>query len=218
MKIMNKEHSKLISEMLSAYGITSEPSASENMSAGEMVQALLLKVNRDGIPQLIKYLANSDFYTAPASTRFHGNYEGGLAEHSVNVCAILRNLNITHNLGLSDETIILTSLMHDLCKVNFYKKGTRNVKDERGNWYAKEIWEVDDKMPLGHGEKSVYILQSFVKLSREEVFLIRWHMGPFACATGDQYGFNNAVDYQKSIALMYTADFLASSLYEAKID
>lgn len=86
------------------------------------------KVNRDGVDKLLSYLEKHDYYTAPASTRFHGNHEGGLAEHSINVCALLFKENRAHNAGLSDETIIISALMHDLCKVDFYAKDFKNVK------------------------------------------------------------------------------------------
>lgn len=89
-------------------------------------------IKRDGINDLLKWLEDSDFFTAPASTRFHGNYEGGLCEHSLNVHRELTRLNDVYQLGYSKETIAITALFHDLCKVNYYKRGTRNVKDENG--------------------------------------------------------------------------------------
>lgn len=140
-------------------------------------------IKRDGIEDLLKWLEDSDFFAAPASTRFHGNYEGGLCEHSLNVHRELTRLNDIYQLGYSKETIAVTALFHDLCKVNYYKRGTRNVKDENGNWVVKEVYEVDARVPLGHGEKSCIILQWYIKLSLEELLAIRWHMGGFDSAT-----------------------------------
>lgn len=135
-------------------------------------------ITRDGADDLMEWLTTSDFFVAPASTMFHGSHAGGLLEHSLNVydCLVeeLDILDIKDN--YSAETVALVSLLHDICKVNFYKKGTRNVK-ENGQWVTKEVYEIDEKFPCGHGEKSVIILQNFMNLSAEEIFAIRAHMG-----------------------------------------
>lgn len=143
------------------------------------------KIKRDGADKLWEYLtsSSSDFFTSPASARFHGSYEGGLLEHSLNVydclCDYLsRNrCKEKYKMDYSDETIAIVALLHDLCKINCYKKGTRNVKDEFGKWQTVPTFEFDDKMPYGHGEKSVYIINGYLRLSREEAFAIRYHMG-----------------------------------------
>lgn len=116
-------------------------------------------IHREGINELLEWLESSDFYTAPASTRFHGNYTGGLCEHSLNVFDQLAKLNEVYNTGVSMETIAIIALFHDVCKVNYYKLGTRNVKNDLGQWVTKDVWEVDEKVPLGHGEKSCMLLQ-----------------------------------------------------------
>ena len=141
-------------------------------------------IKREGADRLLEYLlSKSDFFTAPASTRFHGSYEGGLLEHSLNVydclSAYLARERVKNEYGLeyTEESIAIVSLLHDLCKVNCYKPGTRNVKDERGVWHTVPTYEYDDKMPYGHGEKSVYIISGYMKLTREEAFAIRYHMG-----------------------------------------
>lgn len=239
MRIINKEHSDLINEMLEGFGIHFEKSI-EAVSTKEIVTALFSKVDREGISNLLNYLDKHGYYTAPASTKFHGNYEGGLAEHSINVCAMLYRENKANNGCLENDSIIVCSLAHDLCKLDFYTAEIKNVKtyitDENKKelkgyqvkyervggvevpfcWVPTEGYGVKDQMPLPHGSKSLYILQGFIKVSRSEAFLITWHMGPFANLTGDNYGFNTAVEYQPSVALMYVADFLASSLYEVK--
>lgn len=142
-------------------------------------------IKREGADKLLEYLLSnhSDFFVAPASTRFHGSYEGGLLEHSLNVYDCLKSyldrqrVKELYNLSCSDETIAIVSLLHDLCKINIYKKGTRNVKNDKGVWEKVPIFEFNDKLPYGHGEKSVYIITGFMKLTREEAFAIRYHMG-----------------------------------------
>jgi hypothetical protein len=142
-------------------------------------------IKREGADKMWDYLtsASSDFFTSPASARFHGAYEGGLLEHSLNVYDCLndyvnreRAKNL-YNMNFSDETIAIVSLLHDVCKINCYKPGFRNVKDETGTWQKVPTFEFDDKMPYGHGEKSVYIINGYMRLSREEAFAIRYHMG-----------------------------------------
>lgn len=142
-------------------------------------------IHRDGAERFLEYLTGpaSDFFTAPASTRYHGAYAGGLAEHSVNVYQCLRayldreRVKDIYGLSYSDETVALVSLLHDVCKIGCYKVGTRNVKDEQGVWQKVPFYQFDDPLPYGHGEKSVYIISGFMRLSREEAFAIRYHMG-----------------------------------------
>ena len=142
-------------------------------------------IKREGADKLLEYLESpaSDFFQAPASARFHSSFEGGLAEHSLNVyealVGYLRSDRVKEAYGFeySDESIAIVALLHDLCKVNVYKKGFRNVKDEKGVWQRVDTYEFEDKLPYGHGEKSVYIRTGYMKLTREEAFAIRYHMG-----------------------------------------
>lgn len=142
-------------------------------------------IKREGASALLDYLcsAQSDFFTAPASTRYHNNCRGGLVNHSLNVydCLVdfLSRPSVREKYGIapSDETVAIVALLHDICKVNFYHETTRNVKDEHGVWQKVPYFEIDDKLPYGHGEKSVYIITGFMRLSREEAFAIRYHMG-----------------------------------------
>ena len=142
-------------------------------------------IRREGADKLLEYLLSpaSDFFRAPASTRFHSAYEGGLAQHSLNVydclCDYLNRGRVknTYHLEASEETVAIVSLLHDLCKINCYKPGFRNVKDDNGVWQKVPTFEFDDQLPYGHGEKSVYIITGFMRLSREEAFAIRYHMG-----------------------------------------
>ncbi len=142
-------------------------------------------IKREGANKLLEYLLSpaSDFFTAPASARFHSAYEGGLLDHSLNVydClnGYLNSEKVKERFGFSysDESIAIVALLHDLCKIGVYKKGFRNVKDEKGQWQRVDTFEFDDQLPYGHGEKSVYIISGYMKLTREEAFAIRYHMG-----------------------------------------
>ena len=143
-------------------------------------------IRREGADKLLEYLDSpaSDFFTAPASTKFHNNVPGGLLSHSLNVYDCLvsyyKSERRTELFGLSDvpdETLAVVALLHDLCKVNVSKESKRNVKDESGVWRQVPYYEFKDELPYGHGEKSVYIISGFMRLSREEAFAIRYHMG-----------------------------------------
>jgi len=143
------------------------------------------KIKRDGADKLLDFLmsSSSDFFTAPASTRFHGNYEGGLLEHSLNVydclCDIMKRPRIKEVYGIeySEESIAIAALLHDLCKINFYNVSFRNVKNDMGKWESVPFYTIDDSLPYGHGEKSVYIISGYMRLTRDEAFAIRYHMG-----------------------------------------
>jgi hypothetical protein len=141
--------------------------------------SLLRSTNREGIEEVIQFLEKSDFYKAPASTRFHGSFEGGLLEHSMKVYEILKHKvkNSVLDLNVSDDTLIIIALLHDICKVNFYKVDYRNAKNERGEWEKVPYYTGDDTIPYGHGEKSVMMITEYMKLTVEEKYCIRWHMG-----------------------------------------
>jgi hypothetical protein len=150
----------------------------------EFIEIYRQYIKRDGAEQLLDYLENhSDFFAAPASTRFHMSFEGGLVSHSLNVYHCLKaymereRVKVTYDLSASDETTAIIALLHDVCKTNCYKKSFRNVKDEKGQWQRVPSYDYDDSMPYGHGEKSVYIISGFMRLTREEAFAIRYHMG-----------------------------------------
>ena len=150
----------------------------------EFIQIYKENIHREGADTFLEFLEgpHSDFFTAPASTRFHGNMEGGLCAHSVHVYHFLKDyldrqrVKDTYKMNYSDETIALVALLHDVCKINVYKKGTRNKKIN-GEWKQVDVFEFEDDIPFGHGEKSVYMIQPFMRISREEAFAIRYHMG-----------------------------------------
>lgn len=150
----------------------------------EFVELYQKHIHREGADKLLDYLCSnqSDFFQAPASTRFHGSYRGGLVEHSLNVyhclCDYLareRSQTLYH-MKYSEETVAIVALLHDLCKINCYQIGLRNKKID-GVWKQVEVYEYQDDLPYGHGEKSVYIISGFMRLTREEAFAIRYHMG-----------------------------------------
>jgi hypothetical protein len=154
------------------------------MGKDEFIQIFESNVKREGADILLDFLQNkSDFFTAPASARYHSAYPGGLCEHSINVYYCLKDYlereRVTDLYGLqfSEESIALVALLHDVCKVGCFKPGTRNVKGEDGKWQAVPTFFFEDPLPYGHGEKSVYIVNGYLRLSREEAMAIRWHMG-----------------------------------------
>lgn len=142
-------------------------------------------ITREGADALLSFLCSDacDFFTAPASTRYHGAYEGGLCEHSLNVYDCLVDqlsrprMKEKYGINYSDESIAIAALLHDLCKINFYRTSFRNVKDETGRWQSVPYYTIEDTLPYGHGEKSVYIVSGYMRLTRDEAFAIRYHMG-----------------------------------------
>ena len=140
---------------------------------------LLKSTNRENIDKLIEFIEKTDFFKAPASTRFHGNYEGGLLEHSMKVYEILKHKaeNSFEKINTSPESLIIIALLHDICKVNYYRVDYRNAKNEFGEWEKVPYYTVDDTIPYGHGEKSVMMITEYIKLTVEEKYCIRWHMG-----------------------------------------
>ena len=177
---------------------------------------LLGSTERKGIDKVIKFLESSDFFEAPASTRYHGNYKGGLAEHSLNVYEIFKMKNEVYDFGLSGDTVKITALLHDICKANFYTVSTRNVK-KNGSWVKVPYYAVDDQAPFGHGEKSVILLQQFIKLSREEVIIIRWHMGGYE-PSQNYNSISNAWNICKAGVALHTADLESSYILETHFE
>ena len=154
---------------------------------------LAKSVHRDGMDKLIEYVEKSDFFTAPASTRFHGSVPGGLLIHSLNVYELFvqkcESPVFKNSIGdLPEESKIIMALFHDLCKTYFYTTELRNKKiysdsgskvDEQGryDWKSVPSYTVKDLVPYGHGEKSVMMIENYIKLTNVERYAIRWHMG-----------------------------------------
>ncbi|MGN1330408.1 MAG: HD domain-containing protein [Clostridia bacterium] len=170
---------------------------------------LLRSTKREGIEDVIQFIEKTDFFKAPASTRFHGNYEGGLLEHSMKVYEILKQkvANSVVELEIGDDTLIIVALLHDICKVNFYKVDYRNAKNERGEWEKVPYYTVEDTIPYGHGEKSVMMLTEYMKLTSEEKYAIRWHMG-----------FSEPKELYNTLGQAFKKYPLALMLYEADLE
>ena len=170
---------------------------------------LLKSINREGMDELIKFIEKTDFFKAPASTRFHGSHEGGLLEHSMKVYEILKhkvNTNI-EKIDVTEDTIKIIALLHDICKVNFYKVDYRNAKNSFGEWEKVPYYTVEDTIPYGHGEKSVMMLTEYIKLTSEEKYAIRWHMG-----------FTEPKEVYTTLGLAYQKYPLALLLFEADLE
>ncbi len=177
-------------------------------------------IKREGSKELLEWLQKSDFFTAPASTRFHNNCTCGLCAHSVNVYNRFKNL-LDNQYGkerekvISNESVAIIALLHDICKVDIYKSEMRNVKVEN-NWVQKPYYTSDDNLPFGHGEKSVYMISGFLKLTREEAMAINWHMGGFdARVMGGASMMMAKAYYNYPVAVLcHMADFMATYLDE----
>ena len=193
-------------------------------------EAEMGKINRPGIDKLMSYIQSSDFYTAPASTKFHLSCEGGLLQHSLNVLDALRGLLVFNTItGLYEyqvagkvaaeipaESVTIAALLHDICKTHFYTTAMRNVKNEKTNrWEKQPYYTIDDKMPLGHGPKSAMIVKQYIELTTPEMYAIWWHMGFNGNYENDTAAGASYEKYPLALAL-YTADMMASRLMEGE--
>ena len=176
---------------------------------------------REGANGLRDYLVQSDFFTAPASSRYHSATEGGLCFHSLNVYNRLLRF-VQNEFGeswndiFSHESVAICGLLHDVCKIDYYKKDVRNVK-ENGEWVQKPYYAKDEKLPYGHGEKSVYIINGFIRLTREEAMAINWHMGGFdSRAKGGDFSISEAYYKYKLAVMLHAADLGATYLDEVR--
>lgn len=204
-------------------------------------EGLMENVKRPGVEGLVNYIRMSDFYTAPASTKFHLSCEGGLLQHSLNVYdALISGLRhdedtntfkfIVSGVAIAEfekETLILVALLHDICKTNFYKielrnqkvykpTGTKRDNGGRFDWEQVPVYAVEDKNPYGHGEKSVMMIDEFMKLTMEERYAIRWHMG--MSEPQNIYTFNHACEKYPLCFILHSADQEASHFMEDKDD
>jgi len=178
-------------------------------------------IRREGSEKLLEWLVNTDFFEAPASSNFHSAYKGGLCDHSIKVYhrflkIIKSEFGDNFEEKFTHESIAICALLHDLCKVDFYKVDYRNVKvDEM--WTKKPYFAVDDRLPYGHGEKSVYIINGFMKLTREEALIINWHMGEFDLRVkGGSYSLSEVFYKYPTSLLFHIADLQATYLDETR--
>jgi len=220
----------------------------------EIIGLLQKEVKRDGIDKLIEYLTTSDFFTAPASTRFHGTQTGDLAKHSHEVYLATSKKNKDYGLNIPEESVIIAAIFHDICKVNFYKKAEDEDATVNQVSYLKRLtgidnkfynnltkkrasdlidhfanggtttnipkdspaWKIDDKLPLGHGEKSIFVLQKFIDLTDDEAMAIRWHMATydpgihFSYPSG--YPFHHSEEICPLLTILFTSDYEVSNI------
>ncbi len=193
------------------------------MTAKErFIEIYTQNITREGADKLLDFLLNgSDFFTAPASTRYHGAHEGGLVEHSLNVYDCLKDMmdrprmKVVYGIEYPEESIAIAALLHDVCKVNFYKTSYRNVKDETGRWQSVPYYTIEDTLPYGHGEKSAYIVSAYMRLTRDEAFAIRYHMG--FSGTEDPGNVGRALEMFPLAYATCCADMEAAFLMEGKL-
>lgn len=180
-------------------------------------------IHREGADKLLQWLKTTDFFTAPASTKYHGAHEGGLVEHSLNVYKFYRKEMFQRAKLFSgadldesaEETIAICALLHDVCKANFYKTDFRNQKNSAGEWEKVPYYTVSDQFSYGHGEKSVWLIQRFMRLSIEESIAIRWHMGGFDEAVkGGSRALSKAYEEYPSALLLHIADMKATYMLD----
>ena len=169
----------------------------------------------EGADRLLEWLQTTDFFTAPASTRYHCACPSGLVQHSVNVYEVMMEKHFDPETD-SAESFALCALLHDVCKAQFYKISTRNVKNEKtGQWEKVPYYTIEDAFPYGHGEKSVFLIERFMKLKVEEAVAIRWHMGGFDdAARGGCFAISEAYDKYPLAVKLHIADLEATYLME----
>ena len=181
----------------------------------EFIEIYKENITRPGAEPLLKWILTTDFFTAPASTKFHCACEGGLVMHSLNVYKTLVEKYYNQETD-NIESFTICALLHDLCKARFYKVSTRNVKNETtGAWEKQPFYQVEDAFPYGHGEKSVFLIERFMRLKTEEAMAIRWHMGGFDDSVkAGGFSMSLAFDRFPLAVKMHIADLEATYLME----
>ncbi len=188
-----------------------------NSVKDEFIEIYKKNISRVGSEELLKWISGTDFFTAPASTKFHCACEGGLVMHSLNVYKVLVDRYFDDKTD-SLESFTICALLHDLCKAQFYKISTKNVKNEiTGIWEKQPFYQVEDAFPYGHGEKSVFLIERFMRLKTSEAMAIRWHMGGFdESAKSGGFAMSLAFDKFPLAVKMHIADLEATYLKEKR--
>lgn len=183
-------------------------------------------ISRCGIDDLLNYLESTDFYTAPASTKYHGAYEGGLLEHSINVyfamvdfmsSILYRDVSWQETRPNILESVTIVSLFHDLCKIGKYEKSVKNVKDnDTGIWHQEDCYIYNkNQFRLGHSTASLYIISKFLMLKDEEAQAIYWHMGGFDTSQYSSVNDLGAAFTENQLAFcLHMADMIATYIDE----
>ena len=172
-------------------------------------------IKREGADELLNWLQKTDFFTAPASSKFHCACEHGLVMHSLSVYNVMMEKHFNPETD-NAESFAICALLHDLCKAQFYKVSTRNVKNEQtGQWEKQPYYAVDDLFPYGHGEKSVFLIERFIRLKTTEAMAIRWHMGGFDdSAKGGSFAISSAFEKYPLAVKLHLADLESTYLRE----
>ncbi len=181
----------------------------------EFLEIYTNNINRDGSKELLEWLKKTDFFTAPASSKFHCACEQGLLMHSLSVYHTMVEKHFDPEKD-NPESFAICALLHDLCKTQFYKVSSRNVKNEEtGQWEKKPYYAVDDVFPYGHGEKSVFLIERFMRLKTSEAMAIRWHMGGFDdAARGGSFAISLAYEKYPLAVKLHLADLESTYLRE----
>ena len=188
-------------------------------SKAEFIKVYNENIKREGADKLLDYLVNSsNFFTSPASGRRHSAYIGGLCQHSLNVYHrfkknIIQKFGENYSERISDESIAIIALLHDICKVNTYTQDYRNQKVD-GQWVQVPYFAYNNTLPYGHGEKSVYIISGYMRLTREEAMAINWHMGGFDARAQVGTDLSEAYSRFPMAVLIHVSDLEASYLDE----
>lgn len=190
-----------------------------NKNREEFIEIFEKNIKREGAAELLEWIKKTDFFVAPASTKFHSAVAGGLCYHSLQTYKRFKQ-NLENEYGedlknkVSDETIAIISLLHDICKIDCYKLDYRNVK-VNNEWTKQPYYSYNEQLPYGHGEKSVYMISGFMKLTREEALAINWHMGGFdARVLGGSYSLGTAFSQYPLCVIFHISDIQASYLDE----
>ncbi len=181
----------------------------------EFIEIYNTNIKREGAAELLEWLQKTDFFTAPASTKYHCACEEGLLMHSLSVYHTLMDKHFEEGKD-SRESFAVCALLHDLCKAQFYKVSTRNVKNEEtGQWEKRPFYAVEDVFPYGHGEKSVFLIERFMRLKTSEAMAIRWHMGGFDDAVrGGSFAISLAFEKYPLAVKLHLADLESTYLRE----
>lgn len=178
----------------------------------EFIAVFKDKIKRQGSQELLDWMLKTDFFTAPASTKYHCACPEGLVMHSLSVYNVMVEKHFEEGVD-NPESFAICALLHDLCKAQFYKVSSRNVKNEEtGKWEKVPYYAIEDAFPYGHGEKSVFLIERFMRLKPAEAMAIRWHMGGF----DDTNGFSISLAYERyPIAVkLHLADLESTYLRE----
>lgn len=185
-------------------------------------------IRRPGADKLLAWLESTDFFTAPAGAKHHAAHAGGLVVHSLNVWNRLREITLRDTIDgkaildltpETNETVAILALLHDVCKVGVYHTETKRRRNpDTGTWEDYQAYTFRDPLPLGHGEKSLFLITKHMALTEEEALAIRWHMGAYDDAVkGGSRAMDAAMDATPWVWRLHEADMCAARIDERKV-